>query len=718
MRTKNSSPDDSKSKNAELLATAKTRFKLAETAESDSKKLALIDQKQRIGDQWDEKDKTLRAEDNRPCLTVNKMHQFIKQVCNDQRQNRPGIRVSPVDDKADVDTADVLQGLIRHIEYNSNAEIAYDTGFESAVEHGFGYWRVLTDYVSPDSFDQEILIKQVKDSMKVWCDPYFQEPDGSDMNWAFIAEDFNKDDYIAEYGESELAQMKDWASLSEDDSGWFDENSCRVVEYMFKEFEDKTLCLIEYADEESGELVQQTVYLDELPEGFPEEQIIQKRKTQTCTVRVVKINGHEILEETVWPGRYIPLIPMLGDDLIIEGKRYREGLIRQAIDSQKMLNYWVTCETEMIALSPKAPWIGVEGQFEGHEEEWETANTRPHAYLEYAQVSIAGKPAPPPQRNIQEAPVGAITNARIQASEDLKAVVGIYDDTLGKRAQADSGIAIQRRNQQSQTSNFHFVDNLARSIRHTGRIILDAIPQVYDTERAVRILAEDDEQKVVMINQIFEEGGKPKIYDLSLGKYDVTVDEGPNFQTKRQEAAESMLQFIQSYPQGAPLIADLIAKNLDWPGAQDIADRFKKQLPPELQNDGSEDDQVPPQVMAQMKQMDEMIQMLTEQLNKANEETRSKLIELESKERIEFSKQETDLLKEILKQSGLGAKIQVDAQLRELDMAQRQAGFREQYESQNLNGAASRRGAVNSPQNLNQQPAAEVYPASPNMEEY
>lgn len=704
MRTKKTESD--------ILDTAKKRFKLAEDAEYDMRLLALDDQQFRIGNHWSELDKKQRAQDGRPCLTVNKIPQFVRQVTNDQRQNRPAIQVAAVDEVADPETANILKGIIRHIEYNSNADIAYDNAFDGAAGHGFGFWRIITEYVTPTSFEQEIKIKQIKDSMKVFCDPYFQEPDGSDMNWAFIVEDYSKEDYCAEYGESKLASMEDWGTLSASMADWMDADTCRVVEYYYKDYETKTICLIAHIDEQTGEQKQTSVFEDELPKDFPEEQIIQKRKTQIPIVKWAKLNGLEVLDETVTTSQYIPVLPVLGDEIIVDGKKYREGVIRHAKDPQKMLNYWVTCETETIALAPKSPWLMAEGQDEGYEEEWATANTRPHSSLIYKPISLNGQIAPPPMRNVQEAPVGSITNARMQASEDMKATTGIYDASLGARSNENSGIAIQRRNQQAQTSNFHFVDNLSRSIRHCARILIEMIPKIYDTPRAIRILGENDEQKVALINQYFEEGGKQKIYDLSAGKYDVTVDTGPSYQTRRQEAAESMLSFIQSFPAAAPLIGDLIAKNMDWSGSKEISERLKKGLlPPELQSlDGEgKQQQVPPQMQAQMQQMNQLVEQLTAQLNKAQDQLDNKTLELESKERIELLKAETDMRIALLNaQAKIGSEesqLAFQSEIAQLDRAQAvskaQSEAQLQQQNMDLNMGIAPQNAEQIPQDYN-----------------
>lgn len=314
-----------------------------------------------------------------------------------------------------------------------------------------------------------------------------------------------------------------------------------------------------------------------------------------------------------------------------------------------MYNYWASAETEAIALAPRAPFIMADGQDEGYEEEWKTANRRNHSTLKYKPTSVGGQPVGPPQRNAFEPAVQAITQARMMAAEDLKATTGIYDASLGAKSNETSGIAIQRRNTQAQTSNFHFVDNLTRSLRHTGRILVDLIPRIYDTARAARIIGDDGEQDVVQLNTPFQKNGQTVLYDLSVGEYDVTVDVGPSFASKRQEAVASMIEFIKAYPQAAQAIGDLLAKNMDWPGSQEIADRLRKMLPPGIADDPKNgQQQVPPEVQAKMQQMGQMVQQLTAALHQAHDERDQKTLELESKERIEFAKIDADMRKALM----------------------------------------------------------------------
>jgi hypothetical protein len=619
----------------DILETAKKRFALAVEAESEIRKEALEDLRFSTGEQWPADVKKSRELDRRPCLTINRLPNSIHQLTNDQRQNRPSVKVSPVDDKADIEVAKILQGIIRHIEYASDADTAYDTAFDSAVRAGFGFVRVVTEYCDPMSFEQDIRIKRIRNRFSAYLDPSYQLPDGSDAQWGFVVEDMSKEEYKAEYPDSKLADSTDFDVLGDRRADWMTEDTFRIAEYFYKEMKDTKIYLLSdksvVTDAEIEEHFQGV-----LPEGVT---IVDERMTQLPVIKWVKMNGLEILEETEWPGRWIPIIPVLGEELDIDGKRILKGIVRDAKDPQRMYNYWASAETETIALAPRAPFIGVEGQFEGYESEWNTANVRNHAFLQYKAKTIGGQPVGPPQRNVYEPPVQAITQARGMAAEDLKATTGIYDAALGNRSNENSGVAIQRRATQAQTSNFHFMDNLAKSIRHIGRILVDLIPKVYDTERAIRILGEDGNEEIIQINKLFERKGKSVQYNLGSGKYDVTVNTGPSFESKRQEAVQAMLDLTRAYPQVAQVAGDLMVRNMDWPGAQDIADRLKKTLPPGLADDkDGKQPQAPPEMQAQMQQMNQMIEQLTEQLHHKTHLIETKSLELESRERIEMQK--------------------------------------------------------------------------------
>ena len=697
----------------ETLRVAREDFKLAEEAWADIYQLADEDTSFVAGEQWDARVKREREHEFRPSLTVNRMPGNVRQITNDQRQNRPSLKVSPVDDLTDIDTAKIIQGVVKNIENRSRADSAYDTAFEGAVIGGIGFYRIFTDYVSHKTFDQEIRYGRIADFRTVYIDPFSKEPDGSDMNFGFIFSNVAKDAFKASYKESKLSQVNAWDSYREESQGWVTDNSCRVAEYYKKEFKNITLVQVKVQDsDEQGQVVEslKTIDRNELPDDFPDELITNQRAAQIHTITHYKINGLEILEKTIFPGQWIPIVPVYGNEIIVKGKRILEGVIRHAKDSQRMYNLMASTEAEVIALAPKAPFIVAEGQIpKEYEAQWLNANKKTQAFLTYKPISHNGQPLGAPQRNTYEAPVGAISSARMQSSEDIKATTGIYDASLGNRSNENSGIAIQRRNAQAQTSNFHLVDNLTRSIRHGGRIVVDLIPHIYDAARVERIIGEEGQEQIVKLNQMFQKNGEEKIYDTSVGQYDVNVEIGPSFATKRQEAAAAMIEFTRAMPQQAALISDLIAKNSDWPGATEIAERLKKGLPPGIAEEtGDDKPKIPPETQAQLQQMNEMIEGLTEKLKEKTEAERTKIIELESKERIAFAQIEADLTKEKIKLTGLATLKTLEAEIQDasnrLELLRINEPFEQEQENQNYMEPGFNQAAASNEQMETQQP--------------
>ena len=646
-RLRDIEPDDAdgEARVEKFLRTARERFRVASESEALIRAAYVSDMAFYSGDQWPSGIIEERRRFDRPYLTINRLPQFCHQVMNEQRQARPQIQINPKGGGATVDTATILQGLTRHIEVASDAEIAYDTAFQCQVIGGFGCFRVVTEFADDESMDQEIRIRRILNPCTVYFDPTCQEPDYSDADYAFIVHDLKKEEYQAAYPDSQMAGLSDFRSIGDDEREWFEGGGIRIAEYF--PVEKQTRKLVQLDD---GSVV----FDDELPEdaviavanGDPITRDVQVRR-----VRWAKINAREILEESQWLGRWIPIIPVLGEELIVSGKRQLSGVVRHAKGSQQQYNYQRTALVEAIALAPKAPWVAEEGQLEGHEEVWETSNRRNWAVLPYKGVTdSSGHALPAPQRNYAEPPIAAVTQAVAQADNDLKSTTGIYDPSLGAQGPQQSGRAIGLLQKQGGIANFGYIDNLSRAIRHLGRILVDLAPKIYNQPgRVVRIVKPDQTHELVTLNQPFEQNpgsGVIKIYDLDVGKYDVTVSVGPGYESKRQEFVASVLQLVQSAPQLAALIMDLVVRNMDWPGANEIADRIKKTLPPQLQ-EGEEapgQQNIPPEVQQKLEQLLQQQAALTEQLNQATNAVESRRMELESRERIAGIQAETQLV--------------------------------------------------------------------------
>jgi len=556
----------------------------------------------------------------RPCLTINKLPQHVRQVTNDMRQNRPGAKVIPVDDKADVAVADIFNGMIRHIEYISDADVAYDTACENQVSYGEGYIRLLTEYCDDNSFDQDIKIGRVRNSFSVYMDPLIQDPTGSDAKWCFITEDVTKAEYERLYPDATpISTLQSLGVGDQSISNWLNEDTIRIADYYYIDYDKATLNLYPgnmtafAGTPEDREL--KIVY------GKP----IRSRESDRPKVKYCKINGYEILEEREWAGKWIPVIRIVGNEFEVDGRLYVSGLVRNAKDAQRMYNYWVSQEAEMLALAPKAPFIGYGGQFEGYEEKWKTANTNNWPYLEINPDVTDGQGAalPLPQRAQPPMASSGLLQAKAGASEDIKSTTGQYNASLGMGSNERSGKAILARQREGDVGTYHYGDNLSRGVRHVARQLVDLIPKIYDTQRIARIIGEDGETKMIKINpdqpepvnQIVNEEGIviEKIYNPGVGKYDVVAITGPGYATKRQEALEAMAQLLQGNPQLWQVAGDLFVKNMDWPGAQEMSKRFAKTIDPKIMAD---DDKSPElqaaemQIQAMGQEMEQMHQMI------------------------------------------------------------------------------------------------------------
>lgn len=953
--------DKTEAEKQELLARMRKRFDRCVSAESENRKAALDDLKFKSGEQWPADTAAIRQAEKRPMLTINKIPTFVHQITNDQRQNRPSINISPVGDKGDREAAKMYRGWIRATERESAADIAYDTGFDNAVSNGFGYWRVLSEYESPESFDQHLRIKRIRNPFTVYLDPDHQEPDGADSRFGFVTEMMPRDEFKSV---APNADQMPWtmAGIGEDMKNWITADAIRVVEYYEIEMEPRELVALDNGHIGYEDLLDKVV-MDDIAAGRVK---VLKRRSADCPKQTwYKATAKELIEEKPWPGKYIPIVQVIGDEIDIQGKVRLSGVIRNAKDPQRMYNYWSplsldtpiptpsgwmlmanvlpgstvfdehgrpcqvvgqspifinrecfrvtfddgsrivadaqhpwtveergvrkaatwqwnektiatseltpkkhfirrvqplqlpdaplpihpyllgvwlgdgssaepqitqsdadveemratlagfgldvgmsrkygdaaptftvhgvrkqfaalrllgnkhipdiylraserqrwmllqglmdtdgacntktrqcdftnvspalvagfaellrtlgirvkyqlrqrgarmfpngevyetqdsyqfsfsagegdqmfrlarkqqalglskpkhwrrtkrhsivsvepvpsvpvkcirvdtpthlflagegmvpthnTAETEMIALAPKAPFIMEEGQVEGHEQQWKQANTKSYPYLLYKGTSINGRPAPSPQRQpFQGAPQG-IVQAKMGAAQDMMATTGIrFDSTMSERMQDESGHAIRELRRSGDLGSFHYVDNLARSLKHTGAILVDLAPHYLDTPRTLVILKEDDSEERIKIDphapkayqEIKGEDGKTlKVFNPRLGQYGVTVTIGPSYASKRIEASESMMAFARALPNTAQLIADLIAKNQDWPGADEMARRLAKAVPAQYLTPDQKD--VPPQVQAVMQHMEEQIKQLSQKLQHA-----------------------------------------------------------------------------------------------------
>jgi hypothetical protein len=636
---------------SESLATMRHRFQMAMSAYSESREDELDDLRFMAGSpdngwQWPAdilatrgsvQGQTINA---RPCLTINKLPQHVHQVTNEQRQNRPSGKVIPADDKGDVEVAEIFEGMVRHIEYMSDADVVYDTACENQVTYGEGYFRILTEYCNDASFDQDLRIGRIRNAFSVYMDPMIQDPAGCDAEWCFISQDIEKDEYERQYPDaapitSIMSQGVGDQSLSQ----WINENTIRIVEYFYYKHIPTKLNL--YPGNQA--------FYDGSPEDKNMKEMglkpIKSRMVDVKKVMWMKSNGYEVLQEQEWAGKWIPVIRVVGNEFEVDGRIYVSGLVRNAKDAQRMYNYWVSQEAEMLALAPKAPFIGYGGQFEGYEMQWKTANTTNWPYLEVNPDVTDGMGAtlPLPQRAPPPLAQTGLIQAKMGASDDIKATTGQYDSSLGATSNERSGKAILARERQGDVGTFHYGDNLTKAIRFATRQLIDLIPKIYDTERIARIVGVDGEVSMVKLNPDQPEAVKKitdqtgivieKIYNPSVGTYDVVATTGPGYMTKRQEAMEAMAQILQGNPELWKVAGDLFVKNMDWPGAQEMSKRLAKTIDPKLMSDTDEDPALQAaqqQMQAMAQEMEGMAQML---------QNVSKSIEMQELERKDFEAQ-------------------------------------------------------------------------------
>jgi hypothetical protein len=581
-------------------------WRMVNDADSTNRAEALNDIKFAAGDQWPVEIQNSRNLESRPCLTINKIDAYIRQVTNQQRQQRPRIKVHPVNNLADYKIAQVIEGITRHIEVNSNADTAYDTAFDYAVRMGWGYWRVNTRYTREDSFDQEIFIDTIDNPFTVYFDPNSILPDGSDAERCLITTVMDKKVFREYYPGADDGANFQQRSTGDDTASWITKEDIRVAEYFYVERERAKLYLL--SDGTSGFADSDNFFARVEAAGLT---VIDERDSFRKAVKWIKCTAIEVLEEKTMAGKYIPVVPCYGAQVIVDDKRKKYGLVRFAKDPQRMYNFWRTSMTESVALAPKAKWLLAEGQDEGHENEWAMANIKSTPVLRYKQKDIEGQPAPQPTRLQPEPPPAGIMEAAGAISADLQMVLGILDPNQLPSGNI-SGKALMGQQNQVDLSNFHFYDNMTRSIRHTGKIILDLIPKIYDTQRVMRIIGSDGQPDMTTINEQSEIG--EVLNDVTVGEYDVVMDTGPGFQSRRQQAVESMMPLLTGNAELFNIAGDLVFRNMDFPGADVIADRLAA-MNPMAQLDEKSD--IPPQAQMELAQSKQMIQQLQQQLQAA-----------------------------------------------------------------------------------------------------
>lgn len=589
-----------------LCECAREHWRIAEEAESEWRDRALDDLKFAHGEQWHPM--LLQARKDRQCLVIDRSGTPLRQIVNEGRQNRLGITVSPAGNGATMETAKTIKGLIRNIEQQSSADIAYTTARGHAVNIGRGYVRVLPVYSDDFSFDQELRVVPVRNPFSVRLDPRHTVPDGSDANWFFVVERVSRSLYEQEHGKLPV-EATAWAATGDD---WLTPDEVQIAEYWWREWHPMDLALLA-----SGE-VKPVRSLEEAEK----RQIQDRRTARVPQVWYAKINGYQVLHKSRWKGRFLPIAQFVGELWDIKGKIDYQGLTRRLKDPQRQYNYFESAKAELVALAPKAPFIAAFQQIEGFQSFWATANTHPHAYLPYQPVVVAGQVLPPPQRQTAEPPIQAMVAGAQLAADEIKAISGYYDPALGQQTPDQSGVAIGKRQMATNTGSFHYVDNERWMIRHIGQILIDAIPFYYSGERSTRIVGDDGRAQQVTLNTKEPyrdpETGEDVLYDVTTGKYDVTVDAGPSFATKRQEAVATLKELMAAAPNLMQIIGDDFLGSLDVDLAEHMSERIRKTMPPALLQGepGAEKYQAAQEQLQQLQQLP----MLQQQMQQAQKQ--------------------------------------------------------------------------------------------------
>jgi len=640
-----------------IINEAKEFLKLCNDADTMNRQEALEDLKfVSGGDQWPVDLQNSRNLESRPVLTINKLDGYCRQVTNQQRQQRPRIKVHPTNTQADVKTAEIIEGICRHIEINSNADNAYDTAFDHAVRMGWGYWRVTTDYVKQDSFDQEIFIEAIQNPFTVYFDPNSEAVNGSDADRCLITTMMSKAKFRELYPDSDDGSSFTQRGTGDSQSEWITKEDIRIAEYF-------------YTVREPAKLVK----LSDGTQGFMDKDmkdrmalagltVVDERDSYKKVIKWKKLTAIEVIEERDWPGSYIPVVPVYGRHIVIGDKRKKFGMVRHAKDAQRMYNFWQTTVTESVALAPKAKWWMAEGQDEGHETEWAAANIKSFPLLRYKQTDIDGQPAPPPQRLQPEPPPSGVMAASAMIIQDIATLMGIFDPSQQLPGNI-SGKALNGQQQQVDLTNFDFYDNLTKSIAQTGTIILDLIPKIYDSQRVMRIIGADGKADLVNINEPKQDaqGVYTIMHDMTVGEYDVVMDTGPGYNSKRQEAVESMVNMLKVDPALMQQAGDLIFRNMDFPGADIIADRLAAANPMAQIDEKSP---VPPQVQMQLKANQAQMQQMQQAIQQMQ-------MMIKTRQDVEQVKQDAETKRVLIKETNRAHDIELRNEERHKDMEMR-----------------------------------------------
>lgn len=642
------------SKDERIIAEAKARFKRCEEWERSARNNYRADMRFANGDsvnmyQWDSQIHNERSAANKPCLTINKTKQHCLQIINDQRQNPSQVEVRPVGNGASYQAAKVFEGIVRHIEYNSNAQSAYSNASYSQVIGGIGYIRIVTDYASPDSFDQEIFIRRVADPLSIYLDPDIQEADGSDAKFACVFSDMPRDEFEREYQPDDDDIPND-APLGIDahtDSEWDDENHVRVCEYFRIVYKKDKLHVLDNGDQVKESDVKADHKRRQKADLYPDDHddmmdtlkahSIHSRQIQVPVVEWYLIAGSKIIDKRETAFKYIPIIRVIGEETVLDKVLDRKGHVRSLIDPQRMYNYASSSFVEHIALQTKTPFMAAVEAIAGFEENYARANVDNPAYLPFNGMDEDGNPIPKPERVQPPIPSQAYLESMKIAQNEMMLVSGQYEANLGAKSNEVSGTAVDARQRQGENATYNYIDRFAQAIRFIGRILIDLIPKIYDTPRVIKILAENGDQSSIHLDPNAPQAHHPlqnpdapdfdpdaiqAIFNPTVGDYDVEADIGPAYATRRQETFNAISQILKVNESLTPMIGDLLFRAADFPMADEIAQRLHNMVPPQALTGQKPPD---PQIQQLQQQMAQQHTVMT-QATQENQDLKSKLM--------------------------------------------------------------------------------------------
>lgn len=644
----------------DIIAEAKERFRRCQTWESTARNNWKADVRFGMGDainlfQWQGDAIDSRNAAGKPCFTINRTRNYCMQIINEAKQNKAQVEVRPVGNGASFQAAEIIEGIVRHIEYISNAEEAYEKATFDQVFGGIGYWRIVTDYADDDSFDQEIFIRRVPDALSVYLDPYIQQFDGSDAKFAFVFDDMDKDQFKKSYPRYANAISDLPFAIETHDDLWLREDRVRIAEYYRKRMVKDVL-----HNMPDGTTVRESDVEDKALLDMVRQSSQRKREIERPQVEWYLIVGDRVVEQSIWPGKYIPIVRVVGIETVIDGQLDRCGHVRNLLDSQKSLNYYISAGIEYVAAQTKSPFIADVKSIEGVEEYWRDANLKNYSVLPYNGRSDDGQEIAPPHRADPPVYAAAFLDGMKVSVEEMEMVSGQPPAALGEPSNERSGKSILERQRAAANSTYHFVNNLSNAIRFTGKILIDLITGgvVYDTPRIMKILAQDGALQTVQLDPNAQQAHQPMqaldqesfdpqqiaaVINPTIGAYDVVAEIGPQYTTRRQEFVNATMDILAQNESLTPLIGDLVFRNMDFPGAVEIADRMRRNLA--ATNPAAVGNQDPQVVMLQQQlaQQHQIMQQMAQEL----QQSKMKQESIAFQKDIDYYKAQSDRIKAV-----------------------------------------------------------------------